>query len=661
MTCHSICRSLLLAWIAAGCLIGASLQAASPVHPLDPLTAEEITAAAELFQKEKDFPPGGLFASLVLSEPPKGEVQAFAAGKPFRREAAAVVYDRQKNRTFAGIADLTKATVTRWQLVPGVQPLVLESEYQLLADLVRANPDWQAAMKLRGITDFDTVHIDLWAPGLVLPGEKQPRFARGLSYLKREKSEKAPVLNFYGRPIEGVLALVNMNTQKIVITDTGVLPIPLPGQDLDEKSIAHTHGGKLREPLQPLVTTQPAGPSYHLEGNEVRWQNWRFRFALHPRDGVVLYTVGYEDGGKLRPILHRGSLSEMVVPYGETDSNWSWRSAFDVGEYGVGMLSAPLERGLDVPEHAQLIDALIAGEAGEPKVLEKRVAIFERDGGLLWKHADYTGWSQGRRARELVLFFITTIGNYDYGVQWVFHQDGTLEADAVLSGIMLAKGVKEKAQPEHQAGGVFGHLVAPHIVAPNHQHFFSFRLDLDVDGERNSVVEMNTEADPDDESLNDITHHEMPLKTEKEARRKLSLDTARKWAIINPCIKNSLGAPTAYVLVPGENSVPYLAGGSSVRRRAGFINHHFWATQHHPDELYAAGEYPNQSPGGDGLPKWVADDQSLDNEDVVVWYTLGLTHIPRPEEWPIMNSTHVGFKLIPAGFFSRNPALDVRK
>ena len=44
---------------------------------------------------------------------------------------------------------------------------------------------------------------------------------------------------------------------------------------------------------------------------------------------------------------------------------------------------------------------------------------------------------------------------------------------------------------------------------------------------------------------------------------------------------------------------------------------------------------------------------------MVLWYTMGVTHIPRPEEWPVMPVTHVGFKMIPGGFFTRNPALDV--
>ena len=111
--------------------------------------------------------------------------------------------------------------------------------------------------------------------------------------------------------------------------------------------------------------------------------------------------------------------------------------------------------------------------------------------------------------------------------------------------------------------------------------------------------------------------------------------------------------------MPGANSVPYVLEDSLARKRAGFMNHHVWVTRYKPGELYAGGDYPNQSEGGDGLPRYAAGNESIENTDVVLWYTLNVTHIPRPEEWPVMPTTRVGFKLLPAGFFEANPALDV--
>jgi len=277
----------------------------------------------------------------------------------------------------------------------------------------------------------------------------------------------------------------------------------------------------------------------------------------------------------------------------------------------------------------------------------------------LWKHYEgYSKTNESRRARQLVIFFIATIGNYDYAVNWIFHQDGVLEMDGALSGIMLPKGVKETTAAHLPSG----HLVAANVVAPHHQHFFNFRLDFDVDGEKNAVHEMNTSAiaaGAGNPSLNGMVMKETILATEAAAQRQINMASARTWSIVNPSAQNSLGSHSAYVIVPGINSIPYVGTTSQVRRRAGFINYHFWATRYREDEIYAGGMYPNQSLGGGGLQAWASNNEPLSNQDVVVWYTMGVTHIPRPEEWPVMPVTHVGFKMIPAGFFARNPALDV--
>jgi len=621
-------------------------------HPLDSLTAEEIKVAAKTLSALPQFPAGSLFSTIVLKEPLKSEVLSYKPGAQFSRQAFSVILDRQHNRTFEAVVDLKTERVVAWHEAKGIQPLVTDSEYKALPDIVKADARWQAAMRKRGITDFSQVQIDGWAVGQVRAGYQGKRLLRALSYLKGDS------INFYGRPIEGVVALVNMNTDQVLeVVDTGVVPLAQASQELDEKSTGR------REAPKPLTLTQPDGASYRINGQEISWQKWRLRYTMHPREGLVLQTVGYEDEGRLRSILYRGSLSEMVVPYGDTDENWRWRSAFDVGEYGVGRLASSIEPKTDAPENATLIDATFAGDDGQPYVLPRAVAIYERDGGLLWKHFEsYSGQNESRRARELVLSFIATIGNYDYALSWIFHQDGVLEVDAALSGIMLPKGVRETKAGGHHGHFQSGHLVAANVVAPHHQHFFNFRLDFDVDGTNNSVHEMNTRALPPGRSnpnLNGMIMEETLLGTERAAQRQMNMQTARAWLIVNPLAHNALGYNTSYILVPGPNSLPYIAPSSEVRRRAGFINSHFWATRYNPDEMNAAGVYPNQSRGGDGLPRWIADNEALDKQDIVVWYTLGITHIPRPEEWPVMPVTHVGFKMIPGGFFARNPALDV--
>jgi len=407
----------------------------------------------------------------------------------------------------------------------------------------------------------------------------------------------------------------------------------------------------------PLEIRQPDGPSFERRGHLVRWQNWQFRFAVHPREGLVLYTVAYEDDGRLRSILYRASLSELFVPYADRTPAWSFRNAFDQGEIDLGRYANSLEPGTDVPAHAVFYDATVADDRGRAYDIPRAVALYERDGGLLWKHFDYPRTNESRRGRELVLGWIANQGNYEYGFNWIFHQDGTLQMEALLIGIVLPKVVAggPRADDDHPS---HGRMVAPDIEGVHHQHWFNFRLDMDVDGPANTVIEVNTApGSPRTAAVARVT--ETPIGREGQAARRLDLGASRFWKIVNTGSRNALGQPVAYVLEPGENSSPFLLADSPLLKRAGFLSAHLWVTAYDPTQQYASGQFVNQGRGGDGLPRWVQANRSLVNRDVVLWYTMGINHIPRPEDWPVMSVHRAGFRLVPTGFFSRNPALDV--
>ncbi|HSO76584.1 MAG TPA: tyramine oxidase, partial [Blastocatellia bacterium] len=458
-------------------------------HPLDPLSKEEIAAAVSVLKAEGKATDTSRFPMIVLREPSKQEVSSYKPGSSIRREAFLVVFERATNKTFEAVVDVTNKKLSSWKEIPGVHPGFMTEDFLLTQQIVQADPQWQAAMRKRGITNFASVQVDPWSAGFFGVAEQNgARIAKGISYYNEGTK------NAYARPIEGVVAYVNLNTKKVFkLIDTGVAPVPKETGDLDMKSI-----GRLREAPKPLDIVQPQGTSFNVDGQEVRWQNWRFRFALHPREGLVLYTVGYEDNGKLRSVMYRGSLSEMVVPYGDPEAGWYFRNAFDEGEYGIGKLALSLEPKNDFPANAQLFSATFAGDTGGGYELPRAVAIYERDGGVLWKHADYAAFpmirNESRRARELVVGWFANVGNYEYGFNWVFHQDGTLEMETLLTGIMAARGVKPASHGHGKES--HGHLVAPGVEAVHHQHIFNFRLDMDVDGSPNNVVELNTRATP---------------------------------------------------------------------------------------------------------------------------------------------------------------------
>ncbi|NEU81054.1 primary-amine oxidase [Nostoc sp. UIC 10630] len=623
-------------------------------HPLTSLTEAEINTAVSVIQKEKTLSEMAAFPLIALQEPDKEEVLKFTHGKAFARKAFLVIYERSQNKTYEGIVDLKNKSLSSWKEIPSVQPAIVASEYELATQAFKSDPRWQTAMRKRGITDFNQVKISCWSPGILSKQEETAgnRLCRGLFYYKSESDR----WNYYGSPIEGILGTVNLNTGKISsFVDRGIVPFSKENWNYDVKSL-----GKLLSPLKALKILQPNGASFRLNGNEISWQGWKFRYVMHPRSGLVLYQVTYNDGENIRPVLYRASLSETVVPYGDPDPTWSFRNAFDVGEYNFGSLATTMELGKEIPENGLLVDAVFANGDGEPYVIPGVIGIYERNNGMLWKHYDYgTQRNDVRRSRELVMTMTAAIDNYDYSINWIFHQDGTLEVQNELTGIVLAQGTAAQKQSEDNS---YGRLIAKNIFGVNHQHFFNYRLDFDVDGQANSVMEMNVKALPMDEKNplgNAIAVAETPLTKETAAVRDLDMKSSREWMIVSADKKNPLGAAPGYMLMPSGNSMFFPVEGSKIRQRAEFATHHVWVTKYKPAELYAGGDYPNQTQAGQGLPKYIADDEPLMGEDIVLWYTMGVTHIPRSEDWPVMPVHRVGFKLVPRGFFSRNPAINL--
>src|SRR5918993_3143910 len=451
-------------------------------HPLAPLTLEEVQAAVRIVREERGLGPKHRFAGLTLNEPPKEQVLSYQPGDTFEREALAVILDWNEGTTYEAVVSLSQGTVASWTHIPDIQPPIVLEEFDECEAACKESPEFQEALRKRGVEDVDRVLVDPWSAGSY-GDEEGRRLSRALTWVYVEGDHNA-----YAHPVDNLVTIVDLNEMEVVrVEDHDVVPIPL------ESGAYEPNGRPTRAGLKPLEITQPDGPSFEIDGHEIRWQKWSFRIGFTPREGLVLYTVGYEDGERVRPVLYRASLSEMVVPYGDPRPGQWRKNAFDVGEYGMGRLASPIEKNTDAPANATLIDVTFAGDEGKSYVLPRAVGIYERDGGMLWKHYEsYSRTNESRRARQLVIFFIATIGNYDYAINWIFHQDGVLEMDGALSGIMLPKGVKE-TKAAHLPSG---HLVAANVVAPHHQHFFNFRLDFDVDGQKNAVHEMNTSAMP---------------------------------------------------------------------------------------------------------------------------------------------------------------------
>ncbi|HEY2428652.1 MAG TPA: primary-amine oxidase, partial [Acidimicrobiales bacterium] len=499
---------------------------------------------------------------------------------------------------------------------------------------VQADKRWLAAMAERGITDIERVQIDPWPAGnFDLPGEEGRRLARCVCYLRDD-----PADNGYAHPVEGLVAVVDLATDEVIdVVDSGVVPVPTGSGRYGE--------GPYRDGLKPIEITQPEGPSFTLEDNEVSWLGWRLGFSVHPIEGLVLHGISYQG----RPILARASIAEMVVPYGASGVCHWWKNAFDVGEWGLGRMIQSLALGCDCLGEIRYADAVLPDEMGGARVVANAVCMHEEDYGILWKHVDlWTGNDQVRRSRRFVISSVSTVGNYEYGFYWYFYLDGTIQLEVKLTGIMqTAAGPPEPGRGTRLAEGLW---------APNHQHLFCARLDVCVDGPSNSVSEVEAGGaprGPGNEAGNAIVTRSTPLDTEAGAQRMADPMASRRWRIENRA------AGTAYDLVPMSPVTLLADATSSVARRAQFATRNLWVTPYAPDERRPAGDHPNQHPGGDGLPAWTAADRPIVDRELVVWHTFGVNHLPRPEDWPVMPVEYAGFMLRPFGFFERNPALDL--
>ncbi len=627
---------------------------ASPVkpHPLDPLSPAEIARVVEIARSHERFPQRPRFVSVVLHEPTKDAVQDFTSGQIVPREAFLILLDNATGRAIEAVVDLSRGAVTSLkQLAADVQPPIMADEFVECEAAVKRSPEFQAALKKRGVADVELVMVDPWSAGVYgteLESDKGKRLSRALCWVRSEQAD-----NGYARPLDGVIAVVDLNTMEVVrVEDYGVVPLPPENGNWGRKYVA-----EVRQDLKPLEIAQPEGPSFTVDGYQVSWQKWKFRIGFTPREGLVLHTVRYTDGDRERPILHRASVCEMVVPYGDPAERHFRKNAFDIGEYGIGTMANSLSLGCDCLGTIRYFDAHLTDSRGKPLSIKNSVCLHEEDAGLLWKHTDWrTGESETRRSRRLSASFIATVGNYEYGFFWHFYQDGSLQCEVKLTGIMNTTTLAPGEEPQ------YGVEVAPRLHAPFHQHIFAARLDTSIDGAENSVYEVNTIGVPrgsDNPHGNGFRAEETLLDREQAAKRMVHGASGRFWRIVNASKKNRLGRPVGYRLLPGENCPPLVQPDAAVMKRAGFLAHNLWVTPYRRDERYPSGEYPNQSPGGDGLPKWTAADRKVTETDLVVWYVFGHNHVPRLEDWPVMPVASIGFMLKPDGFFEHNPALDV--
>jgi primary-amine oxidase len=548
------------------------------------------------------------------------------------------------------IVDLDRKTIVRVDERPGVQTGIAPDEWARATKLVKADPRWQAAMRLRGIDRFEPIFCDALSVGSF--GALETR-----RLLKVPCYDARGTRNVYGRPIEGVMGLVDLDRNSVVqVSDSGVVPVSTADPSLEQERRAD-----LRPAARPILSSAPAGFNFTVRDNLVRWETWSFHLSFDQRVGPIVSTVRYDDAGRLRPVLYQGHLSEMFVPYMDPDPNWSFRSYMDAGEYGFGSLASRLVAGVDCPAGAIMLGATMPTLSGTAAAAPDVMCVFERNTTTaLWRrHEIVTGSHESRQDVELVVRTIPTVGNYDYIYDWVFNRKGEIRIDVGATGIAAAKGVAPTVAG--RPGDLpHGSLVAPNIAAPYHDHFLSFRLDLDVDGSANHFISeklVRQTLPPSSQRRSVWVRQESLMPAEFGIE---SSHVPEIWRVENRKVRTPLGYSPSFEIATGHNSTSLLGSDDWAQRRAAFSASALWVTAYKPAELYAAGDYPNQSATIEGLPRFV-NGEGIAGKDLVAWYTMGFHHVTRPEDWPVLPTVRHSVTLRPHRFFTENPAVNVRR
>ncbi len=620
-------------------------------HPLSMMTEAEAHAAIEVLRRSGRIGDDARFHGFRIWEPPKADVAAWTPATDTDRRFEIVV--RENRQVHVAVVSVTRGEVDSWVHYPDVVPRVGQTELFAVMEACRKHPEFAAAVAKRGIEDISQVQIDPWPTGdYGLEFEAGRRVQRCIAFWRPN-----PTDNGYAYPLDGLMVHVDVDALDVLhVEDFGQWPVASERGNYDVASVTEDFG-PMRTDLRPIEITQPEGTSFTLDDNELRWQKWSMRVVMDDTEGLVLHRIGYEDAGQVRPIIDRASLAEMVVPYGDTRPSQAFKHALDSGEFGLGLMNNSLELGCDCLGEIVYLDSTQVYDDGTVLTTRNAICIHEEDFGIGWKHFDWNAeTTEVRRSRRLVVSAIHTVGNYEYGFFWYFYLDGSIRYEVKLTGILTTR--------SHRDGDdlTFARQVAPHVSAPIHQHIFCVRLDMAVDGNANTVVEVNTEAlapGPDNPHGTAFAARETVLGSELEARRDANSSSSRYWRIESANSINRLGRPRAFRLLPPPTATMFAAHDSPHSQRATFARHNLWVSPTRADERYGAGRFPTQRNAGDGLERYTAGDRPVVATDITVWHTFGITHDARPEDFPVMPTEYVGFGLVPDGFFDRNPMLDV--
>uniref|UniRef100_A0AAU0ATU1 Amine oxidase n=1 Tax=Symphytum officinale TaxID=278672 RepID=A0AAU0ATU1_SYMOF len=642
-------------------------------HPLDPLAPPEITTVQTIvtsYISSSSTNEKVHFHYVGLDEPDKPTINSWLSSSTTSssnlppRQAFVIIRIGKQTRELE--VDISNHSVVSNKLYNGNgSPTITSEEIDKSNDLPFKYPPFIASIEKRGLK-LEEVVCGSCTIGWFGEKETSNRIVNVNCYYMDG------TVNIYMRPIGGVVVMVDLDQMKVTgLRDRAIIPVPkAEGTDYrQEKEAAEEGEGRFRSSLEEKVTMQQDHPNFLLDGHLVRWENWEFHLAFDMRAGPIISLASIFDPEQdsYRRVLYKGFLSEMFVPYMDLTYEWYSRSFFDSGEYGGGLCTVPLQPLTDCPANAMFMDGYFPNQDGLPVKTPNVFCVFERDGqDILWRHTE-TGIpkrliTEVRKEKTLVVRTVLTLSNYDYIIDWEFKTTGVIKITVGATGLLEMRGT-EYTHVDQIKEDVYGTLLAENSIGANHDHFLSFYLDLDIDGEANSFVKTKLETKRVNGNWSKRKSYWTPVSqtanTESEARIRVgSGDT--QLVFINPNKKTKIGNNIGYRLYPGSNVGHLMSDDDYPQIRGDFSKYNVWVTPFNKSEIWAGGLYADRSHGDDTLAVWTERDREIKDKDIVLWYTLGFHHVPCQEDFPVMPTLNGVFELRPYNFFEHNPVLNAK-
>ncbi|KAJ8303844.1 hypothetical protein KUTeg_017427, partial [Tegillarca granosa] len=406
---------------------------------------------------------------------------------------------------------------------------------------------------------------------------------------------------------------------------------------------------------------EPDGHRYKICDQSVRYLKWQFNWQNSLLKGPTLFNINFNG----ERIVYELGLQDIIVLYTGNNPAFS-RASFADGLNGLSSRTAGLVPGVDCPEHATFRNITIATEDFPMGgVIPNAICIFEQNLGTPLRRHQSSIPSQGGLfygglvTSVLIFRTIFVLNNYDYILDYILYESGSIEVKVHSTGYVLTT----FQFPEESS---YGSQVANDTNAPLHLHLFNFKIDIDILGRKNRYKTVNIEVGNIKENINRKSGHHFKLRhetkhSELEAAYKYNISTPKYHVFYNNDKNDKYGNPRGYRLEADGFVKQLIPTGMGFEDTISWSRYQMAVTIHKESERSSSSIHATFDAGDPvvDFSKFVEDNESIVDEDLVAWLTLGTYHIPHTEDVPnvVTSGKELSFLLSPFNYFPNDPSV----